>query len=287
MKRVTVIALLAVAVTANAHQPVMDMAPRWADGFGFQVRQERYGSDDRVQDDSSAPNPLGLERFVDTTWLEGVYTFHRAVRITAKIPYIDQHRTVAINGSAVRQHSAGLGDVILGLPLKRYNNKGAMTENWGLTPSVRLPTGSNDGDLAISDGSVDIGLSLSYSRETPGFYQLYDLFVWQEGKGSRGMRTGNSWGFDANFGPHPWHDNDENTGLFTLWDITVRHNDAANTANRTTATGGDRVQTGPVLVYYRDGFMARAEYKFLAYERIDGTSTSRGDEFSLAFGFAF
>jgi len=27
-----------------AHQPVMDMAPRWNGGYGFQVRYERFGS---------------------------------------------------------------------------------------------------------------------------------------------------------------------------------------------------------------------------------------------------
>ena len=28
-----------------AHQPVMDMAPRWSGGYGFQVRYESFGSD--------------------------------------------------------------------------------------------------------------------------------------------------------------------------------------------------------------------------------------------------
>jgi hypothetical protein len=28
-----------------AHQPVMDMAPRWSGGYGFQIRYESFGSD--------------------------------------------------------------------------------------------------------------------------------------------------------------------------------------------------------------------------------------------------
>jgi hypothetical protein len=28
-----------------AHQQVMDMAPRWSGGYGFQIRYESYGSD--------------------------------------------------------------------------------------------------------------------------------------------------------------------------------------------------------------------------------------------------
>jgi len=40
-------------------------------------------------------------------------------------------------------------------------------------------------------------------------------------------------------------------------------------------------------MYYRQNFMARAEFKLVAYEHVDGTGTSRGNEFSLAFGLTF
>jgi hypothetical protein len=33
-----------------AHQPVMDMAPRWDGGYGFQVRYESYGSDHTIHE---------------------------------------------------------------------------------------------------------------------------------------------------------------------------------------------------------------------------------------------
>lgn len=72
-----------------------------------------------------------------------------------------------------------------------------------------------------------------------------------------------------------------------LWDISARHEDAPNALNFTLASGGDRVQTGPVLMYYRQNFMARAEIKLVAFERVDGTGISRGNEFSLAFGLTF
>ncbi len=287
MKASVSLFMLIVALPASAHQPVMDMAPRWADGFGFQLRHEHYGSDERKRGSDSIDNPLGIGRFVDTTWIEGVYTFDRSLRATIKVPYIDQLRIATINGSSVRQQNQGIGDVVLGLPLKRYKNQGATTQNWGLTPSIRIPTGTSSGDFPNSDGSWDIGLSVSYSWENPFIYQLYDLYYWHQGPGKRSMQTGDSWGLDVNVGLHPWHDNDENTGLFALWDVSVRHDDAPNAQNLTTASGGDRVQTGPVLVYYRDSFMVRAEFKLLAYERVDGLGTSRGNEFSLAVGFAF
>ncbi len=278
---------LVAAMSATAHQPVMDMAPRWAEGYGFQIRQEHFGSNDLMRGSDDIPNTLDIDRYVDTTWLEGVYTFKRSIRATIKIPYIDQRRNATINGVAVRQQNNGLGDVVLGLPLKRYKNRGASTSNWGITPSIRIPTGSNTGNFPISDGSWDMGLSFAYSRETPMVYQLYDLYYWREGSGERGMQTGDSWGLDVNVGLHPWHDNDTNSGIFVMWDVSARHVDPPNARNLTTASGGDRVQTGPVLVYYRQSFMLRAEAKFLAYEHVDGIGLSRGNEFSLSLGFTF
>lgn len=287
MRAPAALPLLLIATFANAHQPVMDMAPRWADGFGFQVRQEHYGSDERRREGSRVENPMGIERFVDTTWLEGVYTFDRSIRATIKIPYIDQRRVTASNGVAQRQQRGGLGDIVLGLPLKRYKNRRSTTQNWGVTPSIRIPTGTSSGNFPTSDGSWDVGLSLSYSWENPLVYQLYDLYYWKQGSGRHGMQSGDSWGVDINVGLHPWHDNDENTGIFTLWDVSAYHEDAPNALNLTTASGSDRVHTGPVFVYYRDSFMVRAEFKLLAYEKVVGISTSRGNEVSLAFGYAF
>ena len=57
--------------TLLAHQPVMDMAPRWSGGYGFQIRNE-------FSPDVSSTN-----------WLEGVYTRSREKRITFKIPLED------------------------------------------------------------------------------------------------------------------------------------------------------------------------------------------------------
>ncbi len=287
MKSSIVIFMLIAVVPAYAHQPVMDMAPRWADGFGFQLRHEYFGSDNLRQGSDKTVNVFGIERFVDTTWLEGVYTFDRSVRVTIKIPYVDQRRIKLINGGSVKQTASGIGDVVLGLPLKRYKNHGSTTQNYGITPSIRIPTGKNSGDFPISDGSWDVGLSVSYAWENPRIYQLYDLYYWKQGSGKRGMQSGDSWGLDVNVGLHPWHDNDKNAGIFALWDISAHHDEAPNSLNLTTASGGDRVHTGPVFIYYRDNFMVRAEIKMLAYERVEGISTSRGNEYSLAIGFTF
>jgi hypothetical protein len=216
MKRLIFVCMLCLSSAALAHQPVMDMAPRWSEGYGVQSRVEHF-------DDNT------------TTWLEGVYTWDRSIRGTFKLPYRDGE----------------LGDLILGLPLKKYRNEGAATSNWSVTPSVQLPTGEA--------GQWDTGLSVSYSSETPSFYQLYDLYTW-------GDRTG----LDINVGlALPG----KGSGMFALWDVSVL-----------TSEDGDRVQSGPVFVYFKKNFMFRAEYKALVYERDSDWS---GAYFSLAFGVVY
>ncbi len=286
MRRLLAAALF-LCTSSHAHQPVMDMAPRWSNGYGIQIRYERYGSNDLKRGREDISNLQGLERFVYTTWLEGVYTFDRSVRLTAKIPFVHQRRDVNPNGVPASRSTNGLGDIIIGLPLKRYSNHKAMTQNWSFTPSLRMPTGTSSGDFPISDGSWDLGLSLGFSRETPTFYQLYDLYYWKEGSGRHGMQTGDSFGLDVNLGIHPWHSNETNSGIFLMWDLSVSHSDAPNQQNLTTAAGADRIYTGPIFVAYRQNLMFRAEFKYLAYERVDNIGLSRGNQFSLSVGATF
>jgi len=270
-----------------AHQPVMDMAPRWEEGYGFQLRQESFGSDKLMNGNSKTSNPLGLKRYVNITWLEGVYTFKPSTRITFKMPYVNQSRTKNVNAQAVKQKNSGVGDLIFGVPLKYYRNNGAITDNFSFTPSIRIPTGSSSGDFPISDGSLDLGLSFSHSLETPKYYTLVDLFYWINNEGKYGMHEGNELGLDVNLGYHPYHNNDNNTGIFMMLDISARHNEKPNSVTLTTASGGKRIQTGPVLMLYKDNIMLRAEYKFLAYEKINAVGLSRGNEFSAAIGITF
>ena len=70
------------ASTVWSHQPIMDMAPRWQNGYGFQIRNESYGSDTQLSDNSEVSNPRDLDNDVAITWLEGIYTFKREVRLS-------------------------------------------------------------------------------------------------------------------------------------------------------------------------------------------------------------
>ncbi|MCZ6616844.1 MAG: hypothetical protein O7E57_01830 [Gammaproteobacteria bacterium] len=219
MRAVARALLLLLSSQVVAHQPVMDMAPRWEGGYGIQTRVERF--DSRT-----------------TTWLEGVYTLRPSTRVTFKLPYVDDE----------------LRNVIIGVPLKKYTNRGAFTSNWSVTPSVQFPT--------ADEGEWDVGLSISYSASTPSSYKLYDLYVWND-------RVG----LDINVGIHPVHNNSTNSGLFAIWDVSML-----------ASSDGDRVQTGPVLMFYWQNVMARLEYKALVYERDSNWS---GGYFGFGIGAVF
>ena len=268
-----------------AHQPVMDMAPRWEDGYGFQIRQEYRHSDELFSGNSKVDNPLGLESSVNTTWLEGIYTFKREVRLSVKLPYLDQERIVIRNGVAVRETGQGLGDIVIGLPLKSYTNQVSATSNIAFTPSIRLPTGSTTDDFSTGDGSTDYGASFSASFEKSDLYQYYDLFYWKNGGGKNGMHQGDEIGFDANIGWHPYHDNQTNKGVFLMWDVSARYEKQGE--NSVGITGGKRLSTGPVFVYYQGGMMLRVEYKYPLYEDVFDTQISHGQEFNFGVGFVF
>jgi hypothetical protein len=218
MKGLLIVWLLGVTSTAAlAHQPVVDMAPRWNGGYGFQTRVEHANSD-------------------TITWLEGVYTFKPALRMTLKIPY----------------GGDGLGNSIFAVPLKKYKNAARYTSNWGLTPSVRAPTGGGN--------DWDGGLSLSYSSESVDVYQLYDLHF-----------LGDRRGLDINVGTV--HADGQGSAWFTLWDVTAVDSDS-----------GQRILTGPVLVYFRRNIAARLEYKLAAYDDDDEWS---GNYLSFTLGIVY
>ena len=282
-----VLSIFMVSINSFAGQPVMDMAPRWEGGYGFQLRYESYGSDILLDGVSKIDNPLDIKNFVDKIWLEGVYTFDRSKRITFKLPFIGQVRTKTISGIGVKQKNSGVSDLVIGLPLKKYFNRGSETSNWGFTPSLRLPTGSYSGDYPLSDGSWDLGLGLSYSTETFKFYSLYDLFYWYNTEGKRNMREGNEIGFDINWGIHAYHNSKENSGMFLMWDIGARHHEKPNAFTLTSASGGTHVHTGPVLMLYRETMMFHVEYKWGVYEKMKGINTSKGNISQISAGITF
>jgi hypothetical protein len=268
-----------------ADQPVMNEAPRWSGGWGFQVRHLHRSSDKLLEGDDEVSNPLDLDRRVDTTWLEGVYTFDRSKRITVKIPWVDQRRTTNVGGQAVRQHSNGLGDIIIGTPLRKYINYKSWTSNFSLTPSIKLPTGEKAGSYPISDGSTDLGLSLSYSAESPKWFGSVDFFRWFNLHGRNNQHQGNETGIDLTLGMIVYHNGKTSSGAQIQMDMGYRHKEDGFSLAGNNA--GDRLMIGPAFNFFRGPFYFRTVYSFPVYEYAQTQSVSYGHEWDVGIGVVF
>ena len=157
--------------SALADQPIMNMMPRWDQGYGWQVISETINRDSLL-DGKKSLGP-GLYEDIHKLHLEGVYTWDKSIRMTIKVPYIvDAQRTVLDStGNIVKQQTSGLGDIKLALPLKKYFNEDGYSGNWSLTPSLTLPTGEKDNsDFTLPDREWALGLGVSYEVESYQFF---------------------------------------------------------------------------------------------------------------------
>jgi hypothetical protein len=149
---------------AYAEQPIFDEMPRWSGGWGVQVLEEyrREGAllkGDKVVDDE-------LTEEVHLLHIQGVYTWHKSIRITAKLPIVlnAYREQVTQVGQREIQEDQGLGDLTLALPLKRYFNLDGRTGSWTLAPQIRVPLNSID-EYKIYDQAWGGGVALGYETE--------------------------------------------------------------------------------------------------------------------------
>jgi hypothetical protein len=83
-------------------------------------------------------------------------------------------------------------------------------------------------------------------------------------------------GLDINLGIHPFHDNATNTGLFAIWDLTARWQEFSTT-----------IQTGPVIMPYRQNVIAGGEVKFPVIETGKSPQLLKGLFMNVGIGFVF
>ena len=272
-----------------SHQPVMDMAPRWNGGYGIQIRTEHLTRDELQQDGVSLENALDLRLESTTTWLEGVYTFRRAHRLTFKLPHIQTEQRLLQDGEVRSLRAAGVGDLILGFQNKAYFNRKRSTGNVSFTPSVRLPTGSTSRDLPLGKGSFDYGASLSASVEMFKLYSLFDAFGWLHTEGDDGHRRGNMVGFDIDLGVHPYHNFQNNSGIFVMSGINGRWfgKDKLSSGADDPNSGGRTLEIAPTLVLYWNNLMWRSEVAIPVASDLNGTQFSQSSTVRTGIGIVF
>ena len=165
--RPILILLMALVSAPRAEQPIFSEMPRWSGGYGVQLLQEYRHEDGSY--DGKQRLPSNLDRTAHILHVEGVYTWHRSIRITAKIPVmLDAHRRVfSDDGAGANRTKNGLGDPTIALPLKKYFNLDGRSGSWTIAPQLRIPGMSRSSDpIGIYFREFGPGLSLGYETET-------------------------------------------------------------------------------------------------------------------------
>lgn len=289
MEKLIMALLLLAPSAALAHQPVMDMAPRWSGGYGFQTRYESVTSSRLELDGRKTDNPQGLRSELRTQWLEGVYTFHRSVRVTLKLPHEWHRRRFLKDGVVQEAEASGLGDLILTVPFKRYRNYMTHTDNLAFNPSITLPTGKTGGKIPLGRGTVDYGLSVSYAREAVKTFGLWDLWSKLHTKGADGKTKGNIVGLDMNVGLYPYQNSREEFSTLLLWGTHVRR----QFKNRLSGgaldadSGGLWVEMAPIFVVLYKNLAFRVEAYFPVHRRMNGTQLVNDYSFQTGIGITF
>lgn len=259
--------LLTVPVTAD--QPIFNEMPRWSDGWGFQWIHEYRHDRDLLSGRSKVGH--GFTEDIHILHLEGVYTWKKSIRMTAKIPFVlDARREVlGAGGGKLVQHDEGLGDVTLALPLKRYFNLDGRSGSWTLAPQLRIPFAKDD-TYAVYDHQWGHGLSLGYDTETYNYLIGVGATAWvfhggDEAELSASIDLGRNLRAFGSSG-------------HVKWETDFHHED----------DGTFVITAGPAL-YWRitDTAHGRIEWKHDWYDRQGGRDHGNGDTFKIGIAFVF
>ncbi len=177
MRNALIVLCFALTSKSWADQPIMNMMPRWSEGYGFQLIQEyRHERDLLLGEDKVGK---GLTEDVHILNLEAVYTWERWIRLTAKLPYIlhAEREILDTQGNVQKQTDSGFGDLTLALPLKKYFNLDGRSGSWTLAPQLRVPLAHQD-EYSIGDGEWGVGVSIGYETETANWFISTGVSVW-------------------------------------------------------------------------------------------------------------
>mgnify|MGYP003957956673 FL=1 len=142
---------------SRADQPIFNEMPRWDNVWGFQLIEEYRHDSDLMSGDVVVAD--GFSEDVHLLHIEGVYTWDKSVRITAKLPVVLDARRELLSelGGKRIQRDEGIGDATIAIPLKRYFNLNGRSGSWTLTPQIRIPLSDKD-EYEIYDGEWGQGV---------------------------------------------------------------------------------------------------------------------------------
>ena len=253
----------------SADEPIMNMMPRWDNGWGLQMINEYRHEDDLLL--GSRTTYSGFTEDVHLLHFQGVYTWDRSIRLTYKIPYVlDARREMPDGWGGKRvEHDNGIGDATLALPLKKYFNLDGRSGSWSLKPMVRVPLAGDD-DYEIYDSEWGGGLSLSYDFETPRLAFLSSASYWFH---DNQMPSEIYLSLDLGYKFYPL-----GTNCQFLWETDFLYKD----------NGTETLMAGPALYWnFNDITHMRLEWKHDFYDRQGMLDHGNGDRFLLSLGLVF
>lgn len=264
----TVLILTCVPV-AQADQPIMNMMPRWSEGYGFQLIQEYRHKRDLLLDDKKVGR--GLTEDVHILNLEAVYTWERWIRLTAKLPYIlhAEREIFDSQGDVQKQTDSGFGDLTLALPLKKYFNLDGRSGSWTLAPQLRVPIANQD-EYSISDGEWGAGFSIGYETETAHWFISTGANLWTF-EDQEPFEVGAHLDLGRNFFAF-------NSSGQILWETDFKWED----------DGSYLLKSGPALYWkFTDTIHGRLEWKHDFYDRRGVLDHGNGDTVKIGLGFVY
>lgn len=269
IRRVTLLGAAFSSLIASADEPIMNMMPRWDNGWGVQMINEYRHENDLILGDRIAYS--GFSEDVHLLHFQGVYTWDRSIRLTYKIPYVlDARREMPDGlGGKLTDHDNGLGDATLALPLKKYFNLDGRSGSWTIKPLLRVPLAGDD-NYEIYDGEWGGGLGLSYEFEMPRFAFLSSVSHWAFDN-KKPSETGFS--LDLGYKFYPLETNSQ-----MLWETDFLYKE----------NGTETLLSGPAFYWnFNDVAHMRLEWKHDFHNRQGTLDHGNGDRFLLSLGMVF
>ena len=252
-----------------ADEPIMNMMPRWDHGWGLQFVEEYRHEGDLLLGSKKAYS--GFTEDVHLLHLQGVYTWDRSIRLTAKLPYVVDARREIPNGLGGKliERDNGIVDATLALPLKKYFNLDGRSGAWTFKPLLRVPLAGDD-SYEIYDNEWGGGLGLGYEFEMSNFNFSSSAAAWNFG-GDDPSEVHISVDFGYNFPAR-------GTNGSVFWESDFRYEDDDSKTRL----------AGPAFYWnFNDTSHSRLEWKHDFYDRQGVLDHGNGDVFMFSIGFVY
>ena len=267
---------VALCATTFADEPIMNMMPRWSGGWGYQLVQEyRHERDLLLGGRKAYP---GFTEDVHLMHLEGVYTWDKSIRLTAKLPYVlDARREMPDGlGGKKTEKDHGIGDLTLALPLKKYFNLDGRTGSWTLKPMLIVPLAGDD-EYEVYDNEWGHGLGLGYQTETSKFNFGIDTSGWLY-QGNEPFESHSSIDIGYKLYGYDLQEEQDVVKGAILWETDFHYED----------DGSGTLSAGPAFYWsFNEEFHLRIEWKHDFHDRQGVLDHGNGNTFKFGIGFVF